>query len=179
MPYGHQEFIAVEPASATRMADLAEALRYEANVIEGLRQALLRQRAGVAADDAGLVEASIHAMGRTLLTLDEARRRRAALTALIAGSDAAPLEGLEGLFGGMLPRELEVARAQVKRAALQAAQDVAINQHILRRALEAGDAFLQRLFSMAGDPACGSQRDEGGAGPAPRSGLLLNRIARR
>jgi hypothetical protein len=177
MPYGHQEFIAVEPASATRMADLADALLYEANVIEELRQALLRQRAGVAADDAEQVESSIHAMGRTLLTLDEARRRRAALTALIAGSEAAPLERLEVLFGGMLSPELENARARVKRAALQTAQDVAINQHILRRALEAGDTFLQRLFSMAGDPAPGYQRHEGNAEPAPRSGLILNRTA--
>lgn len=177
MPYGHQEFIATEPASAKRMADLAEALLYEANVIDELRQALLRQRSGVAADDAELVESSIHAMGRTLLTLDEARRRRAALTALITGSEATPLERLESIFGGILSPELETARARVKRAALQTAQDVAINQHILRRALEAGDAFLQRLFSMAGDPAPGYQRHDSGSEPAPRSGLILNRTA--
>ena len=78
MPHGRQEFIAVAPASTVRMADLAQALLYEANVIDELRQALLRQRAGVAADDAEQVEASIHAMGRTLLTLEEARRRRGA-----------------------------------------------------------------------------------------------------
>ncbi len=177
MPYGHQEFIATEPASALRMGDLAQALLYEANVIEELRQALLRQRAGVAADDAELVEASIHAMGRTLLTLDEARRRRGALTALITGSEPTPLEKLEAMFGGILPPELEAARTKVKRAALATAQEVAINQHILRRALEAGDAFLQRLFSMASDPAPNYQRNEGLAESAPRSGLILNRTA--
>ena len=176
MPYGHQEFIAAAPASTLRMGDLAQALLYEANVIEELRQALLRQRAGVAADDAEQVETSIHAMGRTLLTLEEARRRRGALTALISGSDPTPLEKLEGMFGGILPPELENARSKVKRAALATAQDVAINQHILRRALEAGDAFLQRLFSMTGDPAPSYQRHDAPA-DAPRAGLILNRTA--
>jgi hypothetical protein len=176
MPYGHQEFIATEPAAAVRMEDLAKALLYEASVIEELRQALLRQRAGVAADDAEQVESSIHAMGRTLLTLEEARRRRGALTALIAGSDPIPLEKLEALFGGILPPQVENARARVKRAALTTAQEVAINQHILRRALEAGDAFLQRLFSMASDPAPSYQRNESAA-EAPRAGLILNRTA--
>lgn len=176
MPHGHQEFIPATPASTLRMGDLAQALLYEANVIEELRQALLRQRAGVAADDAEQVETSIQAMGRTLLTLEEARRRRGALTALISGSDPTPLEKLEGMFGGILPPELENARARVKRAALATAQDVAINQHILRRALEAGDAFLQRLFSMAGDPAPGYQRHDSPA-ETPRAGLILNRTA--
>jgi len=175
--HGHQEFIPADPASSERLADLADALLYEANVIEELRQALLRQRAGVAADDAAMIESSLHAMGRTLLTLDEAKRRRAALTALIAGDEATPLEGLERLLGGGLPPEVEEARAMVKRSALMAAQDLAINQHILRRAMEAGDVFLQRLFSMAGDPAAGYQRGERPTEPAPPSGLILNRTA--
>jgi hypothetical protein len=177
MPHGRQEFIAVAPASAARMTDLAQALLYEANVIEELRQALLRQRAGVSADDAEQVEASIHAMGRTLLTLEEARRRRGALTALISGAENTPLERLEAMFGGILPAELESARARVKRAALATAQDVAINQHILRRALEAGDAFLQRLFSMGADPAPSYQRSDSAPDAAPRAGLILNRTA--
>ena len=176
-PHGFQEFIAAGQSVTERFTDLADALLYEAGVIEELRQALLRQRSGVAADDAEIVEAAIHAMGRTLLTLDEAKRRRAALTALIAGGEPAPLERLEALFGGHLPREVEEARSMVKRVALQAAQDVAINQHILKRALEAGDVFLQRLFSMAGDPAPGYQRGEHALEPAPQSGLILNRTA--
>lgn len=174
---GHQEFIAAEPTMSERLADLAEALLYEAQVIEELRQALLRQRAGVAADDAGMVESSIHAMGRTLLTLDEAKRRRAALTSLIAGGEPTPLDRLEGLLGGSLPPEVAEARAMVKRAALRTAQDVAINQHVLRRALEAGDTFLQKLFSMAGDPAPGYQRRESAREPVAQSGVILNRMA--
>jgi len=175
--HGVQESIAAEPSLAERTADLAEALLYEAHVIEELRQALLRQRAGVAADDPEMVEASVHAMGRTLLTLDEAKRRRAALTSLITGGEAVPMERLETMLGGALPPEVQEARALVKRVALLTAQDVAINQHILRRALEAGDLFLQKLFSMAGDPAPGYQRREPAGDPPARSGVILNRMA--
>lgn len=174
MAYGQQEFIVADPGASERMDDLADALEHEATIIEDLRQALLRQRAGVATDDADAVEHSIHAVGRTLLTLDEARRRRSTLTAVISGENTS-IDRLESLFGGILSPELETARTRVKRAALQTSQDLAINQHILRRALETGDQFLQRLFSMASDPAPGYQRADSGADSAPRSGLLLNR----
>lgn len=176
-PHGYQEFIPADPALSSRMADLVEGLRYEAQVIGELRQALLRQRAGVASDDADVVEDSVHAMGRTLLTLDEAKRRRAALTALIAGGEPAPLDRLESLLGGSLPVELEEARTAVKRAALQAAQDVAINQHILKRALESADLFLQKLFSMASDPPPGYGCSDQPMDQGPPSGLILNRTA--
>lgn len=176
MAYGQQEFIVADPGASERMDDLVQALTHEASIIEDLRQALLRQRAGVATDDAEAVETSIHAVGRTLLTLDEARRHRTTLTALVAGEQTS-IDKLETLFGGVLSPELESARTRVKRAALQTSQDLAINQHILRRALEAGDQFLQRLFSMANDPAPGYQRSDSGSETTPRSGLILNRTA--
>ena len=153
VPLGYRGFFATPPSTSERLADLADALSYEATVIEELRQALLRQRAGVAADDAEMVESSIHAMGRILFTLDEAKRRRAALMTLIAGGGPAPLDRLESLLGGALPREVEEARALVKRAALLTARDVTINQHILKGALGEGDRYMQKLFSMSGEPA--------------------------
>lgn len=176
-PHGFQEFIATEPSVSERYSDLAAALRHEASIIEELRQALLRQRAGVAADDPDAVESSVHAMGRTLLTLDEAKRRRAALTTLIAGGEPAPLDRLETLLGGVIPSEIEEARTLVKRAALQTAQEIAINQHILKRAMETGDLFLQKLFSMAGEPTAGYTRSEHPVEHLPQSGLILNRTA--
>jgi hypothetical protein len=158
-----------------RFGDLVEALVEEARMIDELRHALLRQRAGVAADDVDAVESSLHSIGRTLLTLEEARRRRGALTALITGGDPAPLESLEESLG-VLPARLLGARNTVNRAAKEAAQEIAINQHILRRAIEAGEAFLQHLFSSAVDPAptyaAGDQTHD-----AAPSGLLLNRTA--
>ncbi len=61
-PHGHQEYIAAGPSASERLSDLADALLYEASVIEELRGSLLRQRAGVASDDAetGGVEYSRH-----------------------------------------------------------------------------------------------------------------------
>ncbi len=111
MAHGQQEFIVADAGSSERMDDLVEALTREASIIEELRQALLRQRAGVATDDQDLVETSIHAVGRTLLTLDEARRSRASLTALMAGENTS-IDRLESLFGGVLSPELEQARSR-------------------------------------------------------------------
>ena len=104
-----------------------------------------------------------------------ATERTRASSVYFAGGEPTPLDRLETLLGGTLPPDVEEARGMVKRSALMAAQDVAINQHILKRALEAGDVFLQRLFSMAQEPAPGYQRGERAV--EPPAGLLLNRTA--
>jgi hypothetical protein len=162
---------------ATRFEDLADALRYEARVIDELRQALVRQREGVKVHDVEAIEGSVHAMGRTLLTLEEARRRRATVTSLLTGGDPAPLDSLEASLGRELPEAVIAARNDLRKAAAQSAHEVAINQQILRRAIDAGDAFLQQLFSTAGDAAAVYQPGEhGGETPLP-SGLLVNRMA--
>jgi hypothetical protein len=170
-----QDRVALSGIPDQRFGDLVEALLEESRMIDELRHALLRQRAGVAADDVETVEASLHSIGRTLLTLEEARRRRGALTALITGGDPAPLESLEEAIG-VLPANLAGARSAVKRAAMQAAQEIAINQHVLRRAIEAGEAFLQHLFSSAADPAPNYGSGDRSPDPAA-SGFLLNRTA--
>jgi hypothetical protein len=159
-----------------RLGDLTDILQQELRLIDELRHALLRQRAGVAADDSDTIDASVQAVGRTLLTLDEVRRRRAALTADITGAEGVPLADLENQLQRSLPAALEAARDGVRHAAEAAAREVAINQHVLRRALEAGDAFLQQLFSSASDPMPVYT-----PGPRPndsrQSGVLLNRRA--
>jgi hypothetical protein len=169
--------LTVAPISATdsRLDDLTAALQRELRLIEDLRQALLRQRAGVAADDAEAIDTSVQVVGRTLLTLDSARRRRMEIVASLLGTEDAPLTQLERRLGGELPASLMAARAAVERAAA-AAQEVAINQQVLRRALEAGDAFLQQLFASTADPM--PAYAPGPRAPEPRpSGLLLNRRA--
>ena len=137
-------------ATSARLSDLAGALVQEQRLIEELRQALLRQRAGVATGDPELIDGSVYAIARTLLTLEEARRRRASLTAAVIGRPGVALSDLES-FVGVLPAQLLAAREAVRRAAEATAHDLAINQRVLRRALEAGDAFLQQLFSSASD----------------------------
>ena len=137
---------------AQRLGELTAALLHELRLIEELRTALLRQRAGVAADDRDAIEGSVQAVGRTLLTLEEARRRRTALTGFLTGNMSTELSELEQHVGCRLPAALQDARDAVRRAATAASQDARINQNVLRRALEAGDAFLQQLFSSAIEP---------------------------
>ena len=137
--------------TSARLTDLAGALIQEQRLIEELRQALLRQRAGMASGDPVLIDESVYAIARSLLTLEEARRRRrASLTAAVMGRPGVALSDLES-FVGVLPAPLLAAREAVHRAAEVTAQDLAINQKMIRQALEAGDAFLQQLFSGAAD----------------------------
>lgn len=137
-----------------RLAELTALLAHEHRMIEELRQALLRQRAGVATDDAEAIDASVAAVGRTLLAIDAARRCRTEVVGEITGDGETPLADLERRLRRSLPAPLAHAREQVRRSADAAAHELAINQHILRRVLEAGDAFLQRLFSSKETETC-------------------------
>jgi hypothetical protein len=136
--------------TSARLTDLAGALIQEQRLIEELRQALLRQRAGMATGDPELIDGSDYAIARTRLTMEEARRRRASLATAIVGRPGVALSDLES-FVGVLPAPLLAAREAVHRAAEVTAEDLAINQRMVRQALEAGDAFLQQLFSSAAD----------------------------
>ena len=111
---------------------------------------LLRQRVGVAADDPEVVEATGHAISRMLLTLEEARRRRSALITLVIGDPGVALEDLQRHLGIPLPAAFIEAGESVRRAGEAIAVDVAINQDVLTRSLEAGEAFRQQLFSGGG-----------------------------
>ncbi len=165
-----------EEASHRRLDDLIGALGHELRHIDDLRQALLRQRAAVAEDDPEAIESSVHAIGRTLLTLEEARRQRRALIALVAGDGAIALSDLEAHLGFSPPESFVTAREAVRRAAEATSRELAINQTVLRRALEAGDAFLQQLFSSTADPMPAYTPGPRTTEPRP-GGFLLNRIA--
>ena len=153
----------------------ALSLEQECQLIDNLRQALRRERAGVAADDAEAIEASVHAVSRTLLTIDGARRRRIELVGSLTGTDEVPLAQLERCLRRAVPERLRTAREGLRRGAEAAASDVATNQQVLRRALEAGDAYLQALFASAGDPMSVYSPARGGA--VRPGGVLLDRTA--
>jgi hypothetical protein len=161
---------------AARLQELERALEDEAHLVAELRGVLQRQRAGVAASDYRRVEESVLAMSRIVLTLEEARRHRETITATLADGEVVPLSQLETHLGSPLPEPLSAVRAAVRSAASAAAEDIAINQRVLRRALEAGDAFLQQLFSAASE-ASPVYLPEQRATEAPRGGVLLNRTA--
>jgi len=155
---------------------LAQALDSERRAIHELRQALQRQRAAVAADDAAALEQSADHVGRAVTTLGEARRNRGEIMLALTGRADATFPVLERVIGQALPDALRQARSAVLGAALAAAGDVAINQHVLRRALDAGDAFLQRLFSSMSDPM--PVYAPGASSPARETrSLLINRRA--
>ncbi len=162
---------------AANLTALAGAMADEAQLISELRDTLLRQREGVALADVGAIESSIHALGRTLFTLDEARRRRTAITAALTGQDSLGCHELESSLGRPLPEPVATARRAIQHAALQATEDVAVNQQVLKRALEAGESFLQQLFVTASNPlptyGAGDPRPEAAAA----MGVLVNRTA--
>jgi len=162
---------------SARTINLVAALQQEDVLIGELQGALERQRAGIADDDPQTVDSSTQAVARTLLSLDEARRHRVAVTADLTDGMSADLNTLEDVLGGPLTPELKQARRSVRRAAERAAVDLRINQSVLRRALEAGDAFLQRLFSTVGDPQAVYDPAEPGTEQSTASGMLLNRTA--
>lgn len=169
-----EDYVPQGAPSAERLDALTRALQHERALIDNLRQALLRQRAAVAAHDPQAIEVSVHAIGRTLLTLEEARRLRLALLDLIGAP--VPLAELERVIGGELTPAFRAACQAVRRAAEDTAREVAINQNILRRAIWAGDVFLQQLFSSVSDlmPACapGPAAEPPAAGPCCPIGRL-------
>ncbi len=158
-----------------RTAELIRALEREQRHVTELADVLARQRAAVAQDDPDAVDDTVQSLGRVMLALDDARRRRIALVGDIAGDPELSLTMLERRLGNPLPPELNEARRQLRAAAELCAREVRVNQNVLRRALEAGDAYLQTLFSGGHDPA--PVYVPGPRTPEARNGLLLNRTA--
>ncbi len=154
---------------------LTRALEAERRLINDLRQALLRQRAGIAAADTSAIEASAQVISRTLSSLSQARRTREQLVTALAGDASVPLAQLEDALGGTVPPALRDARAALRASATATASEVAINQHVLRRALEAGNAFLQRLFASAANPL--PMYSPAPKRPSTPSGVLVNQRA--
>jgi len=164
------------PAVREKLRELTDALQRETEITRNLGQALVQQRTAVANDDPDAVNSSVEAIGRILLTLDEARSYRAGLVSSIAGEDPAPLNQLRSLLGQPLPVRLSEAVKELRRAAQKVAQEVTINRAVLCRAVETGEAFLQALFSSVVDPEPvyhrSDRKEEGMGGP----GFLVDRM---
>jgi hypothetical protein len=157
------------------LAGLARALGRETVAVRELREALVRQRDGVAADAIEAVHGSCDDIARLLVTLDTAKRHRVGLMQRLVPDGPATLESLAAACGGSLPADLAGAGLELRREAAEAAREAAINRVVLQRTVEAGEAFLQALFAGAGekDPVyrAGERRDDDG------SGFLLDRTA--
>jgi hypothetical protein len=132
---------------------LAQALERETELAVELRDTLRRQRAAVATCAVEAVTASVGDLQRVLLALEDAHRPRAAIVAEVTGDPSMALENLESRTGDALPPRLVTARARLREAAAEAAHEAAVNRVVLRRVVEAGEAFLQELFSSSSGPA--------------------------
>jgi hypothetical protein len=153
---------------------LTAALEHEALAVRELGEALVQQRSAVAASDIAAVNASVDDVGRLLLAVDEARRHRMAVAAELGGDPGASLEGFMPPPGTPGAGAYAAARAALRREAEKTAHEAAVNRTVLRSAVEAGDAFLQALFSSSVDPSpvygAAEHQDR------PRSpGFILNR----
>ncbi|MBI5170864.1 MAG: hypothetical protein HZA61_15350 [Candidatus Eisenbacteria bacterium] len=150
------------------LAELTRALERETGTVRELREALLRQRAGVAADSAGAVNESCDDIARLLVAIEAAKRHRAMRIEAVSPEGGVPLDSLERVLGPALPESLVRARAELRREAQATAREAAVNRTVLARTVEAGEAFLQALFSGANtlEPVyrAGERREEDGAG---------------
>jgi len=123
-----------------------------------------------------VVDDSSDVTSRLLLALDEAKRRRTDIVAALTGDPGVPLGHLETQLGESLPPAVESARLTLQRAAADVSREAAINRVVLRRAVEAGEAFLQDLFS-GGEPQPPGYGAASPPSPPSASGRLLDRTA--
>jgi hypothetical protein len=161
-----------EGATAVAAKHLVEALTHELELLYQFGDALVRQRAAVAASDEPSLQAATHDIASVMATLETCRRTRtASLVAVGAGTDST-LSSLERVLGDPLPPALEDIRRRLRLAAESVSREAGVNRVVLKRAVETGAAFLQQLFSGTEAP------ETGVAGPtrAP-SGALLDRRA--
>jgi hypothetical protein len=162
--------------TAQSLDRLTAALEHEIVAVRELGEALVQQRSAVAASDVAAVNASVDDIGRLLLAVDEARRHRVAVVAELGGGPGTSLEEFEPPPGTQGAGAYAAARAALRREAEKAAHEAAVNRAVLRSAVEAGDAFLQALFSSSVNPSpvykAAEHQDR------PRSpGFILNRRA--
>jgi len=148
-------------------------LTTEAGLLRELRASLLEQREAIANDDPVALEGVIQQIGRTLVALGETRRERVRTAALLSDGPVSLVE-LATRLQPDLAASLRAASQDVHHVATSAARDLAVNQAVLRRAIETGEASLQRLLTLpeGAEPTAGY-----GEGAAGGAGLLLNQRA--
>lgn len=158
-----------------RLEALTDLLERETRYVIELRDALIRQRAAVASEDTAAVEATIETAARVQLLLEQARRLRTDRIAALAGDPQLPLQQLETVLAIPMPVRLEQAREALQHAAREVVREAGINREVLRRAIQAGEAFLQQLFSStSGAPATYGEVPKP---PPTHSGRVLDRRA--
>jgi FlgN protein len=121
---------------------LTDALISERRLLEELITVMRRQRSAVGDDDLQSVDDSVFATHRVLVTLNEARRRRRALIALIGQPEDIGLQALERALGSRVTPALREAHRELHTAARALSHEVSLNRRVLREALARGEQTL-------------------------------------
>lgn len=124
-------------AAASPVDSLVQALATERRLIDELLAVIYRQRAAVAADDLQVVEDSMFATHRLLVTLSEAKCRRRTLNTLLGQPEDVGILALDRVLGARMTQELRAARDGLHQAARTLSREVAVNRELLRDAMGA------------------------------------------
>jgi hypothetical protein len=157
------------------VSDIVASTRGEQQLLRQLRIALEQQRKGVADSDPERIELASRAVANTVLTLDAARRRREDLLRLVAAGKPIRLEALENHVGPV--DGLAEARLALRNEAEGAIRDLALTQQVLQGAMQAGNAYLQALFSSVVPESTSYAADGRAPQAAVAAGNLVNRSA--
>jgi hypothetical protein len=161
---------------ATEMEALAAALGREAELIGGLAGALEAQRAAVASGDVAMLQQKTDALSQALTDLEQARVSRRKTLAGLCGRGEMRLSQLEQVLPVPLHPAVTTARELLVRATKDAAREMTINQTVLRRATEQGQALVERILSRANHEAPAYRPSVDRASRPVRSPVLVNRI---
>jgi hypothetical protein len=131
---------------------LTDALLTERRLLDELIGVMRRQRAAVGQDDLQLVDDSVFSTHRILVTLNEARRRRRSLNALIGEREDLGIHALDEVLGTKMTDALRDARDQLHLAARTLSREVSLNRRVLRDALASGDAYARALAGATESP---------------------------
>jgi hypothetical protein len=127
---------------------ITEALLTERKLLDELIVVMQRQRNAVANDDLQAVDDSVFATHRVLVTLNEARRKRRALNALLGEREDLNVQALDEVLEKRMTPELRDARDQLQAVARALSREVAINRRLLRDALACGDVYARTLAGV-------------------------------
>ena len=158
-----------------RVERLITALGRETALLTELAEALARQRGAVARNDVPALEADVAVAGRVLLTLQDAHRLRGEILVAMGADREQPLAHLAATLPAALMARVERSRVALAAAADAATREATINRSVLRSALDAGDAYLQALFT--GGLSTPYTPGDGRPAPAGPAGVLVDKVA--
>lgn len=133
---------------------LTDALATERRLLDELIAVMRRQRAAVSDDNLQVVDDSVFATHRVLVTLGEARRRRRTLNTLIGQREDLAIHALDEALGPRMTPALRAARDDLHNAARALSREVSLNRRVLRKALTCGDACARTLTGAAAPTGC-------------------------